>query len=649
MKMRFAAVLLLASSFTTAQLATAPATTVAPNENLMVENLPPVPADIAAQAQRYTEFRSAGAFDWHPLKRELLISTRFADVPQVHRIVMPGGARTQLTFFPDRVSGASYHPHVGDYFIFSKDIGGGEWFQIFRYDVDSGNITMLTDGKSRNLGATWSNKGDRIAYASTRRNRADLDFYVMDPKDNSTDKMIVENTGGGWDIADWSPDDKTLLIAEGISVNESYLWLADVATGKKTLLTPKGGEKIAYQPIGFSADGKGIYVTSDKGNEFQRISYIDLATKAEKVLTNASWDVEDARLSWNRKLLAYTLNENGLASLHVLDLASGKELPLQKLPVGTIGGINWHENNKDLAFSVNSAKSPSDVYSVNLGTGKLDRWTTSETGGLNAAANVEPTLVKWKSFDGKEISGWLYTPPAAKFPGKRPVIVNIHGGPEGQSRPGFLGRNNYILNELGVAIIFPNVRGSTGYGKTYVAMDNGFKREDSYKDIETLLHWLKEQPNLDGDKIMVTGGSYGGHMTLATATRYNDLITCSLDVVGMSNLVTFLEHTEPYRRDLRRVEYGDERDPKMHEFLENIAPMNHVKNITKPMFVVAGANDPRVPKSEADQIVAALKAQSTPVWYLVGKNEGHGFSKKQNADFQFYATILFIQKYLLGK
>jgi dipeptidyl aminopeptidase/acylaminoacyl peptidase len=649
MKLKLAAILLLTSSFAIAQLATAPASTLAPNENLAVDNLPPVPADIAAQAQRYTEFRSAGPYDWHPQKRELLISTRFADVPQVHRIVMPGGARTQLTFFPDRVSGASYHPHVGDYFIFSKDIGGGEWFQIFRYDVESGNITMLTDGKSRNLGATWSNKGDRIAYASTRRNRADLDFYVMDPSDKSTDKMIVENTGGGWDIADWSPDDKTLLISEGISVNESYLWLADVASGKKTLLTPKGGEKVAYQPIGFSADGKGIYVTSDKGNEFQRITYIDLATKSEKVLTNATWDVDDARLSWNRKSIAYTLNENGLASLHVIDLATGKERALPKLPIGTIGGITWHENNKDLAFAITSAKSPADIYSVDLASGKRDRWTTSETGGLNANLNVDPTLVKWKSFDGREISGWLYSPPAAKFPGKRPVIVNIHGGPEGQSRPGFLGRNNYILNELGVAILFPNVRGSSGYGKTYVAMDNGFKREDSYKDIEALLHWLKDQANIDGDKIMITGGSYGGHMTLATATRYNDLITCSLDVVGMSNLVTFLEHTEPYRRDLRRVEYGDERDPKMREFLETIAPMNHVKNITKPMFVVAGANDPRVPKSEADQIVAALKSQSTPVWYLVGKNEGHGFSKKQNADFQFYATILFIEKYLLGK
>lgn len=647
MKLKLAAVVVLLSGLAFAQSSAAPV--VSPNENLAVDSIPAVPADIAAQASRYTEFRTAAVLDWHPQMREMLISTRFADVPQIHRVAMAGGARTQLTFFPDRISGASYHPHSNDYFIFSKDVGGGEWYQFYRYDLANGDITLLTDGKSRNLGPQWSNQGDRIAYSSTRRNRADVDFYVMDPKDKSTDKIIVENKGGGWSVDDWSPDDKTLLATEGISINESYLWLVDVATGKKTLLTPKGGEKVAYSAIGFSADGLGVYVTSDRDNEFQRLAYIDLATKTPKYLTSAPFDVDDARLSWNRKLVAYTLNENGLSTLHVMTLATGKEMVLPKLPVGTIGSMRWRENNHEIAFDVTSAKSPSDVYSVDLGTKKLDRWTTSETGGLNANNNVDPTLVKWKSFDGREISGWLYSPPAAKFSGKRPVIVNIHGGPEGQSRPGYLGRNNYIINELGVAIIYPNVRGSSGYGKTYVAMDNGFKREDSYKDIETLLKWLKDQPGIDGDHIMVTGGSYGGHMTLATATRYNDLIACSLDVVGMSNLVTFLEHTEPYRQDLRRVEYGDERDAKMREFLESIAPMNHVKNITKPMFVVAGANDPRVPKSEADQIVAALKAQNSPVWYLVGKNEGHGFSKKQNSDFQFYATIMFIQRYLLGK
>jgi dipeptidyl aminopeptidase/acylaminoacyl peptidase len=621
--------------------------TITPGDNLLVQGIPPLPVAIAERANRYTEFRGASVFSWHPQRREMLIGTRFADTVQVHEIKMPGGARTQLTFFADRVSGAYYQPHRGNYFIFSKDVGGGEWFQFYRFDVGSGEITLLTDGKSRNLGEVWSNHGERIAYSSTRRNRADLDFYIMNPADKSTDRLLVENKGGGWQVADWAPDDKTLLAVEEVSVNESYLWLVEASTGQKTLLTPKGGEKIAYSPIGFSADGKGIYVTSDRDNEFQRISYVDLATKQPRYLTSHSWDVESAHLSHDRRMLAYTVNENGLSTLHVLDLTKNKPLSLPKTPTGIISGLRWHENNRDLAFSLNSARSPLDAYSVDLKTGKLDRWTTSETGGLKTGNFAEPQLVKWKSFDDREISGWLYLPPAGKFSGKRPVIVNIHGGPEGQSRPIYLARNNYYLNELGVAILFPNIRGSVGYGKTYVALDNGFKREDSYKDIETLLLWIKQQPNLDGDRIMVTGGSYGGHMTLAVATRYNDLITCSVDVVGMSSLVTFLEHTEPYRRDLRRVEYGDERDPKMREFLERIAPMNHVKEVKKPIFIIAGANDPRVPQSEADQMVAALQQQGTPVWYLVGKDEGHGFAKKKNADFQFYATIAFVEKHLL--
>ncbi len=647
LKKSYIVVLSLLTCLCRAQEPTAPAT-LTPGDNLIIQNIPPISVAAAERANRYTEFRSASVFSWHPQRREMLIGTRFADTMQVHEVRMPGGARTQLTFFPDRVSGASYHPKTGDYFVFSKDVGGGEWYQLYRYGVNSREIALLTDGKSRNLGAVWSNRGNLIAYSSTRRNRADLDFYIMDPGNKVTDRLLAQNPGGGWQVADWSPDDQTLLAVEELSVNQSFLYLVDASRGQKSLLTPKGTEKIAYAPIGFSADGKGIYVTSDRDSEFQRIAHIDLASHQPTYITTHSWDVESAQLSHHRRLLAYTINENGLSKLQVLDLVAGKPKTLPKIPVGVIGGLVWHENNRDLAFSINSARSPLDVYSIDLDSGKLDRWTTSETGGLNPQNFVEPSLVKWKSFDGKEISGWLYQPSSSKFPGRRPVIVNIHGGPEGQARPFYQGRNNYFLNELGVAILFPNIRGSTGYGKTFVALDNDFKREDSYKDIESLLGWIKQQPNLDGNRIMVTGGSYGGHMTLAVATRNNNLITCSVDVVGMSSLVTFLEHTEPYRRDLRRVEYGDERDPKMRAFLENIAPINHVKELKKPIFIIAGANDPRVPKSEADQMVAALQQQGTPVWYLAAKDEGHGFAKKKNADFQFYATIAFVEKFLLG-
>ena len=621
---------------------------VKPSDNLVVDGIPSIPASIVEAVGRYTEFRSAGFQSWNPIHREMLISTRFADAAQIHLVKMPGGARTQLTFFPERVTGASFNPVRDDYFIFSKDVGGGEWFQNYRYDVASGNITLLTDGKSRNSSGIWSQDGSLLAYTSTRRNGKDTDLYTINPTDPSTDRLLVQLEGGGWNPSDWSPDGTKIVVGEYISINESYLWLVDAETGAKTLLTPKGGnEQISYGSVLFSTDGRGLYVTTDRESEYMRLAYLDLATMGYRFLTtNISWDVTGFDLSHVRSTLAFITNEDGVGVLHLLNMQTGKELPVPKLPSGIVSGATFHPALPYLAFNLSSAKSSADAYTLDLTNGRIERWTTSEIGGLNAELFPNAELVRWKSFDGKMISGFLYRPPT-RFSGKRPVIVNIHGGPESQSRPTFLGRNNYFLNEMGVAMIFPNVRGSSGYGKTYLKLDNGYRREDSYKDIAALLDWIKKQPELDGERIMITGGSYGGHATLAASTFYSDKLRCAVDVVGMSNLVTFLERTESYRRDLRRVEYGDERDAKMREFLERIAPLNNAEKIKKPLFVIQGKNDPRVPASEADQIVAALKKSDTPVWYLMATDEGHGFAKKKNQDFQFYATVMFMKEYLL--
>ena len=621
---------------------------VAPNENLVAEGIPPVPAALAAAAGRYLEYRSANFVDWHPGRPEMLISTRFGDTAQLHVVSEPGGARRQITFYSDAVTGGSYHPNGGDYILFSKDIGGGEWYQLYRYDVASGDVTMLTDGKSRNGAAVWSSGGNQIAYISTRRTGKDTDLWVMNPADAKTDRMVLQLEGGGWRPLDWSPDDKTILLSEGLSINESYLWLVNVATGERTEFTPRHtSEKVSYGESRFSKDGKGIYTVTDKGSEFSRLTYVELGTKQEKVLTpEIHWEVESFDLSHDGKRIAFLTNEDGVSKLHVMETASGKELPVPKTPAGEIGEVRWQRNAAVVGFVMNTARAQSDCYSLDVATGKITRWTYSES-AVKTDAFPEAELVRWKSFDGKMISGFLYRPPA-KFTGKRPVLVVIHGGPEGQSQPIFLGRNNYFLNELGIALIYPNVRGSTGYGKTFSLMDNGFKREDTYKDINALFDWIGTREDLDASRIGVTGGSYGGHMTLAISTFYSDRIKCSVDVVGMSNLVTFLEHTEAYRRDLRRVEYGDERDPKMREFLEKIAPMNNIEKIKKPMFVIAGKNDPRVPASEGMQIVEALKKQGTPVWFLMAKDEGHGFRKKPNVDYQFYATVEFLKSYLLN-
>lgn len=621
---------------------------IAPGDNLVVEGIPKIPAQLADEVSRYTEFRRAWLGSWHPTRREMLIVTRFAETYQVHLVKFPAGARTQLTFFKDNVRGASYQPTRGDYFVFGKDSGGNENFQKYRYDFATGSITLLTDGKSRNTGGRWSNAGDLYVYGSNRRNGEDIDLWCMNPSDPKSDRMLVQLQGGGWSAVDFSPDDRRVLLSDYISANESYLYLLDMATGQQTIVTPKGGtEKVAYDDAQFSKDGKGLYVITDRGSEVRRLAYIDLATKQYTWLSDhIKWDVDAIALSWDGRTLAFTSNEDGLGVLRLLDTRSRKERASPLFPPGLVYPAEWHKNNRDLAVQFNSTRSPGDCYSIDLKTEKVERWTASETGGLNPEDFTVPELVRWKSFDNKMISGFLFKPPA-KFTGKRPVIIDIHGGPEGQSRPWFQGENNYFLNELGVAVIQPNVRGSTGFGKTFLQLDNGFLREDSYKDIGALLDWIKARPELDADRIMVTGGSYGGHMTLAVATYYPERIRCALDVVGPSNLATFLEHTSAYRRDLRRAEYGDERDPKMREFLNRSAPLNNASKITKPLFVVQGGNDPRVPLSESEQMIDAVRKNGTPVWYLMAKDEGHGFAKKKNRDFLFYSTILFINEYLV--
>jgi dipeptidyl aminopeptidase/acylaminoacyl peptidase len=636
---------IVAAAVLAGRVAAAQVDTISPGDNLVLDGIPKISASIATAASGYTESRSADFQGWHPMRREILITTRFADTTQVHRVRGPMGARTQMTFFPDRVQSASYQPTRGDYFIFSKDVGGGEFFQIYRYDLTTGVVTLLTDGTSRNTGGTWSTRGDRIAYSSTRRNGRDTDIYVMNPADPASDRRLVELEGGGWSAADWSPDDTKIVVREARSINEVLLWLVEVRSGEKRLLTPKGEAAVAYGTARFTRDGKGLYVTTDRESEFMRLAYVDLATSRHRYLTTRiPWDVEDFDLTADGKTIAFVANEEGVSVLRLLDTATGKERRGPKLPSGVISDLAWHRNGTDLGFSFSHAQSPSDVYSWNPSSGRLERWTESETGGLPATGFAQAELVRWRTFDGRTISGFLYRPLGE---GRRPVVVNIHGGPESQARPRFLGRQNYLLNELGVALLFPNVRGSSGFGKTFVKLDNGRNREDSVKDIGALLDWIATRQDLDSDRVMITGGSYGGYMTLASAAQFNDRIRCSLDVVGISNFVTFLERTEAYRRDLRRVEYGDERDPAMREFLQSISPLTNAGRIAKPLFVVQGQNDPRVSYKESEQIVGTVKANGGPVWFLMAKDEGHGFAKKKNQDFQFYASVEFIKEFLL--
>ena len=611
---------------------------------LEADGIPAVPLDLVDATRPYMEFRTAGFVDWDPVTRAMLVSTRFGNVAQLHTVKAPGMARRQISFEPEPLRG-TYLPGDGT-LVVAKDIGGNEFFQL--YTLKDGKLNLLTDGKSRNGLNAVSKDGKWIAYSSTRRNGADSDLYVMNPRDPATNRLVKEVKGGGWAVADFAPGNGSAVVANYVSVTKTDLYWLDLASGAMTAI---GNHKnsVAYGGAQFAADGS-LWVTSDEGSDFQRLGTLD--PKSGKFTAKSpekKWDVESFDIADDGSFIAYTVNEAGVSKLKLLDPKSGAVREVTGLPSGTIGGVNiapWGT----IGLTVSSAKVPADAYAVDPQTLAVTRWTESETGGLDPSVNVEPEFVEVKSFDGEPVSGFLYRPDAAKFPGKRPLIVNIHGGPEGQSTPGFRGRTNYLLNELGVAVFYPNVRGSTGFGKRFVSLDNGpFLRENSVKDIGAFLDRLEADPAIDKDRIAVQGGSYGGYMCYATAIRYGGRFKAADCIVAISNFVTFLENTQSYRRDLRRVEYGDERDPKQRAKLLEISPLTQIDKLSIPLLVVTGANDPRVPKSEADQAVAAVRAKGRTAWHLIGNNEGHGFAKKENADYQFWTELMFWKANLLGQ
>ncbi|HOU64588.1 MAG TPA: S9 family peptidase, partial [Thermomonas sp.] len=610
--------------------------------NRTSENIPEIPAALLEQLNRYQNTRGAGLAGWTK-DGCLLISTRFAETAQAHRVCQPLGMREQLTFYPEPVGGLTPAPAKAwrDGFVFAKDKGGDEFSQLYWFDNDSRSVTLLTDGKrSQNGGTTLSRDGGLMAYSSTSRNGTDRDVWLRNTRSGET-KLLVD-AGGNWSPMDFSPDGSRLLVMKYVSAAESYPGVVDVATGKLALFPVDGG-KASFGGFAFAPDGKAVYFISDeplrgKAQEFQTLRYHDPASGTLEVLSSRiAWDIEGFTLADDGRHLAYVSNEDGISKLHVLSLPSHNEIRLPALPIGVIGGIAFSPDGKRLAFSLNSATSPSDVHVIDLAAATLARWTQSEVGGLAASTFVAPTLVRYPTFDkvdGKQrtIPAFYYKPSKPSKTGKYPVVINIHGGPEGQSQPTFSSNAQYLANELGVAMLVPNVRGSTGYGKTFLSLDNAAKREDSVKDIGALLDWIAKQPELDASRVGVIGGSYGGYMVLSSLMHYSDRIRAGVDVVGISHFGTFLKNTESYRRDLRRVEYGDERDPAMARVFEQISPLNHAVRITSPLFVAQGRNDPRVPWTEAEQIVKAVRGNGQPVWYLLYADEGHGFAKKGNSD-----------------
>lgn len=620
--------------------------------NLVIENIPEIPSSLMEKMNQYQNIRAASFQDFSPDGKSILMSTRFGESSQTHLIDHPGGARKQLTFFKEPVAGAAFYPTLEENtFSFAKDSGGNEFSQIYSFDLNTGNYKLISDGgRTQNSLPSWSNKGDQFTTVSTRRNKVDYDIYLGSRKNPSAYDLLLSE-GGSWGVLDWSPDDQQLIVRHGISATKSFLYVLDIKSKKLTLI----GDSLAEVDFGtatWSADGKGFYVIHDIGTEFGQLHYYSLETKSYTTITSSiPWDVGGMTMNKKRDQLIFSINENGYSKLFLLNTKTQKYSELKNLPIGIISAFRFHPTKNEIGLTISTAKSPGDVFTYDIATQKLTQWTFSEVGGLNTDVFTMPELITFETFDktadGKQrkIPAFYYKP--KNQTGKLPVIINIHGGPESQSRPSFSSFNSFLNNELGVAVIAPNVRGSSGYGKSYLKMDNGYLREESVKDIGALIDWISKQPELDASRICVYGGSYGGYMVLASLVHYSDKLKCGIDVVGISNFVTFLKNTEAYRRDLRRVEYGDETNPEMNAFLEKISPLNNVEKITKPLFIVQGQNDPRVPYTEAEQMKNKLQERGKKVWYLLAKDEGHGFKKKPNIDYMQWAVILFLKENLL--
>jgi dipeptidyl aminopeptidase/acylaminoacyl peptidase len=613
--------------------------------DLIFDNIPEIPLNPADKLEAYLSARQATPLGWSP-KGQLLISTRFGDVDQLHVVDRAGGERRQITFLREPITFAAFSPdpvRVGYFYL--KDAGGSEKAQLYYQRMGEAVPKLLSDGKSLNGGAVWSNAGREIAFFTTARDGVSFDIDVVDAQSGASPRLVVTGDSAAWYPLDWTPDDRKLLVLKYVSIAEGYLYVVDLGTGQKKEVDSSAG-KIGIVDAKFSRDGQGVYLISDSDGEFAKLRYVNLFTGDKKVISAPiPWDIEQLALSRDGHYLAYVSNEGGISKLSALDLRTHQDLTPPKLPSpGIIGSLSFDADGKRLAFGFGAANQPRDAYVLDMASNHLEAWTSSEAGPMDTAKFVTPRLAQFPTFDrldgkSRQVPVYVYEPAT---PGSHPVLIMLHGGPESQFRPNFDPWIQYVVNELGFAVLAPNVRGSSGYGKTYLSLDNGELREDAVKDIGALLVWLGLQSTFDSKRVVVSGDSYGGYLTLAALVNYSDRLRGGVDVAGISDFISFLTSTAPYRQNRRRAEYGDERDPDTRAYLRRISPLTNADRISRPLLVVHGKNDPRVPIAETEQLVNRLRSRGGVVWYLEATNEGHGFSKKSNRDAYYRAFAQFL-------
>jgi pimeloyl-ACP methyl ester carboxylesterase len=611
--------------------------------NLVFDGVPVPDEAFASVVERYLQSRGATFLDW-TADGGLLVSTRFGESEQVHKVAAPLGTREQLTFFAGPIEWARA-AKLGAGFAFLMDQGGDENAQVY-YQKGMAPAQQLTHGAFIHGSTVWAHDGKRVAFYGNERDSLSYDVYVADVTTAAAPQLLVGGHNDTWYPLDWSADDSKLLVWRYLSLNESYLYLADTASGALTPLEDKP-LKAGIRGARFAAGGHGVYVLSDEDGEFTQLKFKDAITHENRTVTgDLSWDVEDFDVSSDGRYVAYVLNEDGRSRLVVLDTLSKTRTPVTEIPEGRIGNPRFEPSGHRLAMSVDTPTSPRDVYVYDAEHAQLTRWTRSEPGPIDPARMVQPELVHFPTWDrtaghARLLSAYVYRP---RGTAAAPVVVELHGGPESQYRPVWDPFVQYLVNELGYAVVAPNVRGSSGYGKTFLTLDNGVLREDAVRDIGSLLVWIGVQPGFDRDHVALMGGSYGGYLTLASLITYGERLRGGIDLEGISNFVSFLRNTAPYRQDMRRAEYGDERNESMRVFLDRISPLTNAGRIKKPLLVVAGLNDPRVPAAESDQLVWRVRSVGGEVWYLTVRDEGHGLRRKTDIDGYVLTAASFLQK-----
>ncbi|MDV7350015.1 S9 family peptidase [Halorubrum distributum] len=579
--------------------------------------------------ERYLNVRNAGGADLGPDGRlSFLLDT--TGTGQVWSVREPESWPEQHTFFEESVSFVDSSPERSEA-VFGMDEGGNERAQLYRLDYESGAITNLTDmHEAKHRWGGWDSTGDRFAFASNRRDEAVFDVYVQGRDETGDDAELVYEGDGWLSVAGWSPSDDRLIVHEAHSSFDHDVYTLDLATGDLTHHTPHEGD-VRYSGPEWGPDGEGVYLVTDRDTDTLRLERLDLETDEFAVVADGGeWNVDGVAIDDESRRVVYSRNVDGYTELTAGELVAPDridEFPDPDLPDGVAGGVSFGPDGDRFAVTATGSTHNANVYVVEATTGEAERWTRASTAGIPADTFVERELVHYPTFDGREIPAFFSVPETEPPESGYPVVVDIHGGPESQRRPSFASVTQYLLNN-GYAVFEPNVRGSSGYGKAYSGLDDVENRMDSVKDVREAVGWLHDHPEVDPDRVVAMGGSYGGFMVLASLTEYPELWAAGVDIVGIANFVTFLENTGDWRRSLREAEYGSlEAD---REFLESVSPINNIESIEAPLFVLHGENDPRVPVGEAEQIVEEAREQGVPVRKLIFDDEGHGFAKLDN-------------------